>query len=403
MSIPTTTMFNDLISRFPTSDELFAFLRSPEGGNLTIRTDKMTPEHPFALIYYEKDKSDMTLPHVGAFRSVVWNVNTNQPVCVGPARGMGLSVLPADTVLTTGDYYVEDFVDGVMLNLFHDGRQWVLATRTQLGADGHFYGTRPFRELFWEAFTAAGLDHVTDLNPAYSYSWVLQHPEERIVVAPEYGLPRLYLVATSGPTSALRPALQSLRPKEHSDIHSVADVMDRVTTWGKRYGAKWQGLVVYGSGGVRYKVRSAEYTEARALRGNQPKRPFTWLERWGELKLGQYLRLYPEERVEAEALVARFKACTQELYDLYQKVYRERAFPLREAPQKYRKLLWDCHKENAGSYFPNTRTFMNKQDTARKLWLCNYEVRYGATATATATAHADPAPLDGQEWPALNA
>jgi hypothetical protein len=401
MSIPTTTMFSDLISRFPTSDDLFAFLRSAEGGSLTIRTDKMTPDHPFAIIHYDKEKSDMTLSHVGNFRSVVWNVNTNRPVCMSPVRGRKFSAA-IDAAVDVANSYIEDFVDGVMINMFHDGRDWTLTTRTQLGAEGHFYGTRTFRELFWETFTTANLSKATDLKPGYTYSWVLQHPEERIVVAPEYGIPRLYLVEIRRTdTMALADedsqtaAMRAMRPQDHADLHTLEDVSERVAAWGKRFGAKWQGLVIY-SGDKRYKIRSNEYEEARHLRGNQAKRPFTWLERWGENKLGQYLRLYPEERVEAEALVARFKACTQELYDLYQKVYRQRAFPLREAPQKYRKLLWDCHAANAGAYFPNTRTFMNQQDTARKLWLCNYEVRYGVAPAA-------PEPLDPAVWPPLGA
>jgi hypothetical protein len=391
-------MFSDLISLYPTSDELFAFLRSPEGGSLTIRTDKMTPESPFALIHYDKEKSDMSNPHVGKFRSVIWNVNTNRPVCMGPVRGLKFNAA-IDAGANIKDSYIEDFVDGVMLNMFHDGRDWILNTRTQIGADSHFYGTRPFRELFWEAFAVVNLSKTIDLKPGYTYSWVLQHPEERIVVAPEYGIPRLYLVEIRrADTMALADedsqtkSILAMRPQSHEDLKTLEDVQERVSAWGKRFDAKWQGLVIYAPDGTRYKIRSNEYEEARHLRGNQAKRPFTWLERWSDSKLTQYLRLFPEERTEAGALVARFKTCTQELYDLYQKVYREKAFPLREAPQKYRKLLWDCHKENAGAYFPNTRTFMNKQDTARKLWLCNYEIRYGVPATE---------PLDPTVWPAL--
>lgn len=399
MSIPTTTMFNALISRYPTSDDLFDYLRSPEGGSLSIRTDKMTPENPYAIIFYEKAKSDMTHPHIVAFRSVIWNVNTNRPVCAGPPRGLKFSsAIDANVDIRTS--IVEDFADGIMINMFHDGRDWVLATRTQMGAEGRFYGTRSFSELFWETFALANLTKTVHLNPAYTYSWVLQHPEERIVVAPEYGLPRLYLidVKTAYTLHAVAVedipnALLGLRPQNHVDLKTLEDVAERVAAWGKRYGAKWQGLSILAADGTRYKIRSNEYEEARHLRGNQPKRPFTWLERWGEGKLAQYIRLYPEERNDAESIVARFKTCTQELYDMYQKVYRERAFPLREAPQKYRKLLWDCHKENAGAYFPNTRAFMNKQDTARKLWLCNYEIRYGNSNA--------PEPLDPVVWPAL--
>jgi len=144
---------------------------------------------------------------------------------------------------------------------------------------------------------------------------------------------------------------------------------------------------------VRYKLRSNEYDEARFLRGNQAKRPYTWLELWSKGKLPAYLRIYPEEQCDADAVIANFKGCTQELHDLYMKVYRKKELPLGQAPQKYRKLLWDAHKANKGAYFPALRQFMNEQDTARKLWLVNYSVRYESEApTAEPQSAAEPPP-----------
>jgi hypothetical protein len=365
----------DLQNKFTTAEELFAYLKSAEGGRLVIRKEQVAPAFPYALIHYDKATTDMANPNTHLFRSVVWNVETNTPACVGPARGLPLT----DAVNMEGAV-VEEFIDGVMINLFYDGSQWQLATRTQLGAKGSFYSKRSFADLFWETFKSAGLD-VALLETDETYSWVLQHPEERIVVAPTYGIAKLYLVKTSA--EDLPSPLEKLRPKRYPELTTVADIKERVVQWGKRYGARWQGLVIHAADGKRYKLRSAEYNAARQLRGNQAKLPFLWLERWSEgRRFGEYLRLYPEEKADAEATVDAFKACTQELFDLYQKVYRRKELPLGQAPQKYRKLLWDCHQEKAGAYFPNCRDFMNKQDTARKLWLVNYERRYGGAETA---------------------
>lgn len=368
------TNFADLKNQFDTAEKLFAYLKSAEGGRLVIRTDQVSPAFPYALIHYDKATSDMANPITGVYRSVVWNVETNSPACVSPMRGHQLT----DAVDMTGAV-VEEFIDGVMVNMFYDGTDWRLATRTQLGAKGSFYGKRSFAELFWETFKSAGLDTGRDLNTSASYSWVLQHPEERIVVAPTYGIAKIYLVGTSA--KELPDGLTKLQPKRYPELTTVADIKERVVQWGKRYGARWQGLVVHARGN-RFKIRSEEYNAARQLRGNQAKLPFVWLERWSEgRRFGEYLRMYPEEKTDAEATVEAFKACTQELFDLYQKVYRRKELPLGQAPQKYRKLLWDCHQEKAGAYFPNCRDFMNKQDTARKLWLVNYAKRYGAAAT----------------------
>jgi hypothetical protein len=224
---------------------------------------------------------------------------------------------------------------------------------------------------------------------------VLQHPEERIVVAPIYGIPTLTLV--QGP---LTDKFKVFAPKTY-DLKTLEDVKEFVTAEGRRLGSQWQGVCLRTDGGVgysqeasapqamrysqeasasqaiRYKLRTNEYDEARHLRGNQAKRTYTWLERWSQGRLGTYLRLYPEEQCDADAVIANFKACTQELHDLYMKVYRAKELPLGQAPQKYRKLLWDAHQAGKGAYFPHLRQFMNEQDTARKLWLVNYSQRYG--------------------------
>jgi len=172
-----------------------------------------------------------------------------------------------------------------------------------------------------------------------------------------------------------------------TDLKTLEDVKDYVEAEDKRRGPQFMGIMLRSrsllpqdrggrSSGLRYKLRGNAYEEARLLRGNQAKLPYTWLERWAQGSLPAYLRLYPEEACDAEACLAKYKTATQELHDLYMKVYRRRELPLGKAPQKYRKLLWDAHKAGGCAYFPTLRDFMNGQDTARKLWLVNYEQRY---------------------------
>jgi hypothetical protein len=369
------TVYTDLISQHPTSEALIAWLQSEDGGLLKVRDSRKGPDDHLVVIYYNKE-SNASLAHVPHFRSVVWDMCLNVPVCVAPAK--------ADTSEPT-TFVAEDFLDGVMLNMFWDRSCWRLASRSQLDAGNTFYSRRPFLSLFMEAVQANGLN-LNDLDTNYNYSWVLQHPQERVVVEIPYGIPRLRLVSMSQfsgtnyrtlytPEDALPPAFVELLPKRHV-LPTLKDVQERVTAWGKQFGPKFKGLMVKSPDGRRWAYTSKEYEAALALRGNNAKLSFVWLERWSEKKLNQYLALYPEEAHAATAVVDGFKACTQEAYDLYHKIYRERAFPLGQAPQKYRKLLWDIHAARAGAYFANLQEFMNKQDTARKLWLVNYEARY---------------------------
>lgn len=369
--------FKDLATIYTTSGSLFAWLRSSAGGRLLIHEDRATS---IALIHYDKKVSDMTMGHVPHFRSVIWDMRTNRPLSVAPPRGDPIAIL-ADTDMVGA--VTDDFVDGIMIHMFHDGTQWRIATRSQLDAPGHFYGTRSFSELFWETCNSKGLGDMSHFDQAVCYSWVLQHPEERVVVAPTYGIAGLWLVGARlihpdgyvHEIDAPMPVLDRFRPARH-EMYTADQVRDRIHAWGRRFGHEWQGLVVKTVDGRRFKGRSTEYTAARALRGNQSKLPFLWLERWSEGRLATYLNIYPEEAVDADTVVGRFKEATQELYDLYQRVYRRREITLADSPRKYRKLLWEARSANAGGYFKDLRTFMNEQDVARKLWLVNYDTRY---------------------------
>lgn len=366
--------------------EKFDFMRSEAGGRFLVRDQE---DSTFAVIYYDKKRTDMTRPDAGQYRSMIWNKVTNTGVPVAPPRGRSFNDAIADGAK---GFVVEEFVDGTMINIAWDPATatWIPFTRTQIGAGGHFFGTRPFAELFWEAFRGCGLTEA-DLDTSVAYSWVLQHPEERIVAAAPYGIPRLFLIQTT--SSDIPAKFQPFRPAVYPAVKSLEDVKEFVASQGRRLGAQFQGVCLKMADGRRYKLRTNEYDEARHLRGNQAKRSYLWLERWSEGHLGHYLRLYPEETCDAETIVNRFKDATQELHSLYLQVYRQKALPLGQAPQKYRKLLWDLHQVGGGAYFPNARAFMNKQETPRKLWVVNYEERFSQAAAVSVGADVGSAVL----------
>jgi hypothetical protein len=278
-----------------------------------------------------------------------------------------------------------------MVNQFYDGTAWRLATHTNLGANRGFYGRRSFAELFLETQAALGIKE-SDLDPTVAYSWVLQHPEERVISPIPYAIPRLYLVqASSFDLAGVQTFLDltvagALKPRVFEEA-TLEDVVERVSSLGRQQKHAFAGVSIRDSTGTRYKLRANEYELARHLRGNQAKHVYTWMHHWSNGNLFKYLEYFPEEKAEAELLVERYKTETQEIHKLYLQIYRDRAFPLGQAPHKYRKLLFEIHQARAGAYFPNLRTFMNGQDVARKVWLLNYrevspEVRASFAAAA---------------------
>ena len=362
------TRFSSLIATYPTYEAFETFLRSAAGGRIQV---KCLPGDSLVLLHYEKGVSDLELDHVRFFRSVVWNKATHRPVVAGPQRSYAFSKLRDLT-----GFRVEEAVDGVMINQFHDGSTWRLATHTNLGGNRGFYGRRSFAELFLETQATLGIKE-SDLDKTVAYSWVLQHPEERVISPIPYALPRLFLIQTSNfDVAGVQYFLDltvagSLKPRVFDEA-TLEDVVERVSSLGRQQKHAFAGVSIRSLNGDRYKLRSEEYQYARFLRGNQAKHAYTWMHHWSNGTLFKYLDYFPEEKAEAELLVERYKTETQEIHKLYLQIYRDHAFPLGQAPHKYRKLLFEIHEARAGSYFPNLRTFMNGQDVARKVWLLNY-------------------------------
>jgi hypothetical protein len=217
---------------------------------------------------------------------------------------------------------------------------------------------------------------------------VLNHPEERIVVPALYGTPTLTLIAAyridsaTGSYETVAATIPNIKvPVVYKTLETLEGVVTYVAARAAADRQAFQGVVLKGADGGRWKLRSTLYSHVRFLRGNQAKRPFLWLDLWSRAPRAfqEYLTFYPEESVAAQATVEAFKGCTQAFHDLFIQVYKKHELPLGSTPQKYRKLLWEARHASVPPYFPALRDFMNRQDTARKLWLVNYEVRYTAT------------------------
>jgi hypothetical protein len=94
------------------------------------------------------------------------------------------------------DEITEELYDGSLIKLYYYQDQWEVSTNRCIEArKARWANYRTFYELFQEAIRAIGtkFDYAT-LNKRYCYSFVLCHPENRIVV--NYTTPKLMHIAT---------------------------------------------------------------------------------------------------------------------------------------------------------------------------------------------------------------
>ena len=170
----------------------------------------------YTLLNYEKGYVCFDDMVARPYRSVVFQHPTGRLCCVSPPKSV-----PIDHFATgRGDVLdpwvsVSEIIEGTMINLWYDHEAgcWEISSKTAVGADhtyfryhlsdgaeacpleddGGFVGTRTFREMFVEATGGMGCCAYYEWPRNCCYSFVLQHPENQLVL--EVTEPRLYLVA----------------------------------------------------------------------------------------------------------------------------------------------------------------------------------------------------------------
>lgn len=377
------SVFTDLISVYTNWPALSSFLKSADGGYLRI-DDLSTAESPYAIIRYVKGRSDLSMPHVRAFRSVVWDTLEHRPVSVTPFKSVDGESLPTDGTPT--DYRIEQFYDGVLIGMWWDkyNNRWRIHTRSTIDGNCRFYSqTTSFAQMFWGTLSPLQL---TALDPNKCYAWILQHPENRIVCPVKTATVRCLHEVTISSNGNLEWSAPSFPPL--TGFNSWSDVLSRVADWNARFGYAVQGIHVSGPNGQRWKVRTPAYNMMRTMRGNTPRRDYVWLDAWRHQRLSQYLAVFPEERISANRIVDAYKRTTGEVYHWYVDVFKARTVDRKTIPVKFRSFVFGLHTKYMTELKPQNKTldwkaaveYMNTRDVPQMLYVINYETRY-ATRT----------------------
>jgi len=321
----------------------------------------------YKVIRYDKEMlaSDIILS-TGLLRSVIIN-NKNKVVSFAPPKSISYDLFKNKYSDKSENIVAEEFVEGTMINVFWDetsglSGSWEIATRNTVGADVSFFKckekTPTFRDMFLEAAKKNNLD-LNMLNPIYCYSFVLQHPENRIVVP--FKTPQLYLVeiyeivqTEGGIVNVFSLDLNivkevgywnntSLKFAQVYEFTKYDDLKDKFASMNTSY--EVLGVVIKNKAtGERCKIRNPVYEYVRHLRGNQPKTQYQYLELRKEGKVGDFLKFYPENRKEFSYFRDRLHDFTNALYQNYISCYIKKERPLKEFPDHFRTHMFHIHK-----------------------------------------------------------
>ena len=350
--------------------DLPAFIKNPytaydyNNGKNILNILKLTDtrwlhgEEEYNILKYDKSKVTPDLVRTsGLFRSVVHS-NGNILAFSPPksiCEGQFMSQYPPL------ECYAEEIIDGTMINLFYDKRTkaWEISSKSTFGAKCLFFNNSEykkeysFRYMFFEVCKEIGFDY-TSLPEENCYSFVFQHPRNRIVVPIKEM--KLYLIASyrinneNYTITKLEKeevshflkgtSIQTPKPYKfttYDDLEALISVMNE--------DYKDAGIMIYhGPSGLRTKIRNPNYEFVRGLRGNQPKLQYRYLELRKQGKVAAYLRYYPEVLPEFNKFKKQIHDYTENLHTHYINCYIKKTNPLLDFDVKFRTHMFNIHQ-----------------------------------------------------------
>lgn len=357
----------------------------------------------YRIIKYNKNLLSIDLvPIYGLLRSVIINSN-NKIVSFAPPKSINTDKFMEKYPKPSSKIIAEEFVEGTMINVFFDRNSgenglWRIATKSTVDGFSKFFSTseKTFNAMFTEACFKNNLI-ISGLNPLFCYSFVLQHPDNRIVLP--INKCELYLVdvfkieQTENNISIFHENLDSVRQfgfwnntfvkfPERYTFDSYSELIEKYASANTSYNIV--GVMIKNlETGERCKIRNPIYEEVKQLRGNQSKLQFQYLHLRQTGKVNEFLKYYPEMRKELSLYRDQVHLFTNTLYSNYISCYVKKEKPLREYNGQYRTHMFKLHEKYINELMPNKQyvtntiviNYVNNLPPALLMFSLNYNMR----------------------------
>lgn len=334
---------------------------------LTKMESRTSNNSTYKVVRYDKNLLSIDLiPTYGLCRSLIIN-NKNKVVGFAPPKSIPCEQFIQKYTENTHGVVAEEFVEGTMVNVFWDDSidshgNWEISTRNTVGATSSFYKgkqTKTFREMFLEAAKQVNLEFSL-LDKKYSYSFILQHPENRIVVP--FKKPTLYLAGVFSIVYEneqifvdaydhqdfrkifFENKLMNVKFPQQYSFSKYSELIEKYSSMNTSYDIV--GVVLHNKvTGERTKIRNPVYEKVRNLRGNQPNLQYQYLCLRQNGKVGDFLKFYPENKKDFSGFRDKLHVFTNNLFSNYISCYIKKERPLKEFSEEYRTHMFNIHQK----------------------------------------------------------
>lgn len=276
----------------------------------------------YTIVRYDKSLIDMknmdNACTIGNMRSVIFS-KEGKLVCYSPPKSIQWEDFRYSEYYFSQQPIFEEYIEGTMINMFWDEycQSWEFATKNTIGCKKAFHcndflQTQPsnqppktFEDMFMEAFYHNNL-HYINFDKTKCYSFVLQHPENRIV---SYIIePRVYLIASykienncvmlDDMSNIKQQVIELVNEKQFPSVLRFPIKYEDTTNvedFRNHPDYNVMGIVIKNpKNGYYAKIRNETYMNVKEMVGNSPSLLSRFLTLYKNMRINEYISLFPE-------------------------------------------------------------------------------------------------------------
>ena len=331
-------------------------------------------DHLYVLKYNKSKLTTENVNTLGLFRSIIIN-EKGKIISFAPQKSLDFDIFSQSNKYE--DCFVQHFPEGTMINVFFDTYidDWQISTRSTIGAKCNFNmdSNITYRYMFLDAMNHIGLEF-EDLNKTCCYSFVLQHPKNRIVVPikePAIILTNRYKIENNevfNNNSFNNPTkFNTLKMHNIDDNNFKSSVKYTGNNWNdlithffsENLSYQFQGIMIWNNKGQRTKIRNSNYEKIKHLKGNSPKLQYQYYHLRQNNAVGEFLKYYPEYRKEFSDFRRELHKWTSQLYQNYINCFIHKEKPLKSYPYNFKTHMFKVHEIYLNN-LKNENKFVNK-------------------------------------------
>lgn len=342
---------------------------SPDYINILKSTNlivKRFSKYGLYLLKYPYEKEINIDSYERYCRGALIDMNTNKVVFIPPSKASQITLLENEVDC------IQELYDGTMINMIYRNNEWILSTRSDIGLNNK-WDSKSFKQMFEEC----GPINYDELNKEYTYSFVMQHVDNRnisivndnklILVEVRHNL-QLVDLSTIGNNGFL--IAQSLTPE---NIETCMNIL-RNNSFSS---FSWKGLT-YKKNNKRYNIINPMFENVNELKINSNNPLYNFIHLWKTDKLKDYLYFFNEYTSIFEKYKTLLNICIKELYDNYVQIKIKKSKESNDVPFQLKPLIYNLH----GVYLEHkkkitynvTEQFFKGLETERSTFVLKYYV-----------------------------